>query len=64
MEKSKFLKLNLRDLLRGLIVAGISGGLDSIITMLSNKQFDVTEVGIVSLIAMVSYLKLNYFSGK
>ena len=64
MEKSKFLKLNLRDLLRGLIIAGISGGLDGLVNMLSNKQFDLKEVGIVSLIAMISYLKLNYFSGK
>jgi len=64
MEKSKFLKLNLRDLLRGLLMAGISGALDSILSMLSNRKVDYKEVVIVAIIAMLSYLKLNLFSGK
>lgn len=61
MEKSKFGKLNIRDITKGCIVAGITGGLTVLYSGLQTGEIDYKLVLSTSITAMVGYLLKNVF---
>lgn len=67
MEKSKFLKLNVQDLTKGLVVAVLVAVLRVLLTFLEQKGLSLTgvdwqSVGSVALTAALAYVSKNLFT--
>ena len=61
IETSKKFTIDWRDAAKGLVVTIISAVLTSITTMLQSGGFNIKAVGLVALIAGLSYLTKNFF---
>jgi hypothetical protein len=61
---SKFLSLNGRDFIKGLLLAGVCAALDAVLECLKAGKLiiDWSQVGTVAGIAMAGYLKIKLFT--
>ena len=63
MKLSKLFKINLLDLLKGIVIAIISAILDYLYESLSNgKIIRFIEIGVVSLTSFLAYITNRFFS--
>lgn len=62
MNNSSIFKLNKRDLIKGLVVAGLTGGLTALQQMitLTPPHLDLKQVGIIAITSMIGYLIKNF----
>ena len=64
MKRSGFLRVNLRDFLRGLLLSLISAILTYLIDLLSSESTDINfkKIGLICVVTLISYLKLQLFT--
>jgi hypothetical protein len=64
MRKSNFLRLNIKDLARGILVSALAGGINVISDTLAagSLKFNAADISHTALITGVAYLAKNFFT--